>query len=451
MIKKNVNGANLFVVDDITPEDGAMVQALYSRSAESVETHLEKIKATGSGKFMSSFYVNYGHKSIADCGTTTLFMEGVSLLAAKAIQDNPLYNGQETSTRYIDMSKQPIVDPVGSKASKAILDNWMNFYRSSQDAVEATVRQRYPATENDLQTEKTRDSYDKAVKARVFDSLRGFLPAGITTQLSWHTNLRQAGDRLLMLTRHPSQEIREMALGLRSILSEQYPSSGLGLSLPAVSGVKQSDGQEARDAWTDKVAAQYTYIPTTDEAEFCSVISTHGLKQYEDLISSRPRGAILPHFLTDLGLITWRSQLDFGSFRDLQRHRNGVCRMPILDTSLGFEPWYLEQLHEDFRAQAQELIEAQTESIRDISDDPVVRQYYTAMGFRVPTSVTYALPAAVYTMELRSGKTIHPTLRRAIHKMIEQFQSALPEVPLHVDMDKDDWTVRRGSQTITAR
>lgn len=457
MMKTNVLGANLFVIDDLNPEDSAMLQALYSRSAASVETHMERIEKTGSARFCEQFMVNYGHKSIADCGSTTLFIEGVSLLAAKAIQDSPMYSGQETSTRYINMSQQRIVDPVGSPESKAILDAWMDFYVSSQEAVEAFVRARYPMTEKDLEMERKEkekgkpSSYEGAVKARVFDSLRGFLPAGITTQLSWHTNLRQAGDKLVMLTRHPSEEIQEIALGLRNLLSQKYPSSGMGLSLPTVSGVNKSDGQEARDQWADKVAYGYTYIPPTDQADFCSVVSTHGLKEYADLIASRPRGAVLPHFLADLGLITWRFPLDFGSFRDLQRHRNGVCRMPLLDTSLGFEPWYLEQLPESLMEKAKTLIEAQTKAITEISDDPVVRQYYTALGFRVPCSVTYGLPAAVYTMELRSTKTVHPTLRKVVHLMIEQFQEALPEVPLHVDMDTDDWSIRRGSQTITAK
>lgn len=47
----------LRIVDDLNPEDEAMLQALYSRSAESVDTHLDKVKQSGSGKFMSQYYV----------------------------------------------------------------------------------------------------------------------------------------------------------------------------------------------------------------------------------------------------------------------------------------------------------------------------------------------------------------------------------------------------------
>ena len=111
----------IFVYDEFNPEDTAMMQALYSRSAASVVEHVEKVKQSGSGKFMEKFYVGYGHASIADCGSTTIFIEGVSMLVAKAIEDWPLYSGQETSSRYIDMSQQAIVDPVGTSLSRTIL------------------------------------------------------------------------------------------------------------------------------------------------------------------------------------------------------------------------------------------------------------------------------------------------------------------------------------------
>jgi thymidylate synthase ThyX len=58
---------------------------------------------------METFYVGYGHASIADCGSTTIFIEGISILADKAIQDWQLYSGQETSTRYIDREDKQLL------------------------------------------------------------------------------------------------------------------------------------------------------------------------------------------------------------------------------------------------------------------------------------------------------------------------------------------------------
>lgn len=461
----------LRIVDDLTPEDVAMLQALYSRSAESVDAHLEKVKQTGSGKFMSSFYVGYGHKSIADCGSTTLFIEGVSLLAAKAIQDWPLYSGQETSTRYIDMSKQPIIDPFGTHESQNVLDRWMHFYVTKQGPVSEIIRARYPRRDGEKP-----ETYDRAVKARTFDILRGFLPAGITTQLSWHTNLRQASDHLTSLEQHPSAEIAQIVDQLRMLLAEKYPSSGFGRSLATVSGVDNKDeaARIAREEWEFLVADQFTYsvdrryhhhltgidavcrmTPSWTRAGMPLSELVKDGSRYAEILKTRPRGCVLPHFMSDLCAFTFDFLLDFGSFRDIQRHRNGVCRMPLLDTSWGFEPWYLEQLGE-LSKEAETLIDEQRHTIgmrlgMGESNREVKRQYYNALGFRVPCTVTYALPALLYVLELRSGKMIHPTLRRVIHGMIKRFKHEHPEVALHVDMDPDDWSVRRGEQTITEK
>lgn len=458
-LKREHPGTKLFIVDDLAPEDLAMLQALYSRSAESVETHLEKVVKAGSGKFMSKFYVDYNHKSIADCGTTTFFIEGVSTLAAKAVQDWPLYSGQETSTRFIDMSKQRIVDPVGTDQSGEILNAWMAFYKAHSDRVCDEIRKRYPRREVEKE-----DAYEKAVKARSFDILRGFLPAGITTQLSWHTNLRQAGDHLGYLTKHPSQEIASLGESLRGMFGECY-SSSTGVGQAGVSAVTDDEGKREqaraeRDAWDRQVVEAYTYpaengFPTFGFAkekavQFRTTINPYELAHYKRL-AGRPRGCVLPHFLTDLGQISFSFLLDFGSFRDIQRHRNGVVRMPILTTEWGFEPWYLDQLDGELAGEARKLLQHLSPLISSVTKDRVERQYYVALGFRVPNQVTWGLPAALYVMELRSSKTVHPTLRRVTLGMVESFRERFPDVAIHADMDPDDWSIRRGSQTITAK
>lgn len=453
----------LLIVDDLTPEDIAMLQALYSRSAESVEVHLEKVKQSGSGKFMSNYYVGFGHKSIADCGSTTMFIENVSLLAAKAVQDWPLYSGQETSTRYIDMSKQPIIDPFGTPESKAILDAWMAFYVSKQDVVGEIIRRRYPKRDGEKQ-----EAYDRAVKARSFDIMRGFLPAGIATQLSWHTNLRQAADHLIGLNVHPAREISDIARSLTELLDGRYPSSGFGRHMAMVSGVSNKDEavNVARAQWEAKVAREFTYSTTLDPAHDQIMVSqVHGrpiellvgarnlgLRRYAEMLATRPKGCVLPHFMTDLGQYTFQFLLDFGSFRDLQRHRNGVIRMPLLNVDWGFERWYVTELG-DLWQEADALIDTQKARIRALPEDPVARQYYCALGFRVPCEVMMGLPALLYFFELRSGKTVHPTLRKQVHGMIKIFQKNHPhdQIALHVDMDPDDWDVRRGEQTITEK
>ena len=413
------------------------MQALYSRSAESVVTHAEKVKQSGSGKFMEKFYVGYGHASIADCGSTTIFIEGVSMLVAKAIQDWPLYSGQETSSRYIDLSKQAIVDPVGTAESKKILDRWMDFYLTNQPTVAVHLRQKYTR-----RVDEDEAVYERAIKARTFDILRGFLPAGVTTQLSWHTNLRQAWDKLALLRHWPLEEVREAAQTIHKQLQLKYPSSFSHKLYPEQEKYWQTLGEKL----TYYLEKKYNndFAATTN-------IKSGELLKYRNILNQRPAKTNLPHFLAELGSCSFDFLLDFGSFRDIHRHRHGVCRMPLLTTRFGFNEWYLEQLSVDLVKQARTLIENQKAAIAALRAPREILQYYIAMGFNVSCRVSYGLPATVYVTELRSGKMVHPTLRRVAHKMDKFLRRKFPILSLHSDLDPDDWDVRRGLQDIKER
>ncbi len=320
--------ANIFLHDEFNPEDTAMLQALYSRSPESVEKHTEKVKKTGSGKFMETFYIGYGHASIADCGSTTLFIEGLSILADKAIQDWPLYCGQETSTRYTDMTKQSIIDPLNTKESQQILKNWLDFYKSSLGPMREYLQQRYPRKAG--QEDKI---YERAIKARAFDILRSFLPAGITTQLSWHTNLRQAYDKITWLRAYPLPEVQQIASNLEQILKEHYPHSFC-----------QPVDEAAENYRRHILTHNYYYNPDqVVNFRFTTNIKDQDLEKWSYALTNRPPKTSLPYFLSELGQCTFEFLLDYGSFRDIQRHRHGVCRIPLLTSQYGFEPWYLEE------------------------------------------------------------------------------------------------------------
>ena len=123
--------------------------------------------------------------------------------------------------------------------------------------------------------------------------------------------------------------------------------------------------------------------------------------------------------------------------------------MPLLTTDIGFNNWYLEQLPDDLKIEAQNLIVKQKTAINQLEIAPEIRQYYIAMGFNVACRVSYGLPAAVYVVELRCGKAVHPTLRKVAHKMHDTLQKEFPNLKLHSDLERDDWDVRRGQQDIT--
>lgn len=459
----------VFVIDDQHPEDLAMLQALYSRSPASVVEHLEKLKASGSGKFMESYYVGYGHASIGDCGTTTLFVEQVSMMVAKAIQDHPLYNGQEASTRYLDFSKQEIVDPYNHPESRKILDRWMELYNRTLPKLIDGLKKRYPFDPDEYKNEKI---WSNTLAARAFDIARSLLPIGTTTLLSWTTSLRAARDHLRRLKHHPLPEVRDTAQKIFAELIKKYPHSFNAKDI-------ETDA-DARDAYAARFASRNHFASLDDLTKQFRISSEeqHSLKDGEivvrsenidvrtmrkveaEALAARPKGAHLPWRMEAYGRYNYLFLLDFGSFRDIHRHRNGVCQVPLIDGWYGFNPWYLGQFSEHLESKEAaaliQNIDAQFSAINDLyqkglEPTPLLNQYLYPMGTQALIHASYSVPETIYVGEIRSAKTVHPSLRPIAQKMLNVLKRDLPGIALYGDMETDSWSAKRGEQTITSK
>ena len=437
------DGGQIVILDPgatLSPEATAMLQALHSRSTEGIDGHLTVLAERGADKFMSTYYVGYGHKSIGDCGTAIVFIEGVSMLAAKAIQDSKLYNGQEASTRYIDFAAQPFIDPIGSTASCDVLETWRAFYLDAVTATKAALPERFPK-----QADEKDSTYEKAIAARAFDICRGFLPAGASTNLAWSSTLRQFADRVAQLRHHPLAEVRTIADRLEDALIATYPNS--------------FDTEKKRYEKTEAYVAEsmrYYYYHDAETPDMHLVrdgIDHAALGAYRDLITARPPKTELPKWLGAYGEAAFAFTLDFGSFRDIQRHRAVTQRMPLLTDELGFNTWYLEQLPEAIRERALQLLKDQTEAIRALGDDHIVAQYYLPMGYNISNYLAGDLPALVYLVELRATSLVHPTLATRAAEMAELLGTTYHDVglTLHLDPDPGRFNVKRGEHDIEKR
>ncbi len=442
--QKIKGGGEVILLDTgtiIDAEAEAMLQALHSRSTGGLMSHLKILEKRGSENFMANFYVGYGHKSIGDCGSITLFIEGVSMLAAKAIQDWPLYSGQESSTRYLDFTKQKFIDPVSNKDSKKILESWREFYKSSLPALKEGLKKRYPKLEGE--DEKV---YEKAISARAFDILRAFLPAGASTNLAWHSNLRQVADKLLYLRHHPLEEVRNIAHAIEKVLKKRYPSS--------FSHKKYDETENYAE-----LAMQNYYYHNKSCPSFKLSKDSLDKKALQDkavqkLLKKRPNSKTeLPKYLSLLGELGFEFQLDFGSFRDLQRHRSLKQRMPLLTLDLGFENWYLDELPKELKEKALRFLKEQEKYIKAISKGKHLRQYYIAMGYKIANKISGDLPALVYTAELRSTRFAHPTVRKVAFEIIKHLDRKLAKygLKLYPDKDPNRFDTKRGLQDIVLK
>jgi thymidylate synthase ThyX len=460
---------DIFVIDDQHPEDLAMLQALYSRSPASVMAHLEKLKQSGSGKFMDQYYVGYGHASIGDCGSTTVFIEQVSMLVAKAVQDNPLYNGQEASTRYLDFSKQSVVDPYKHPASAAIQARWMEIYNRTLPLLTEGLKRQYPFNAVDYKSERV---WSNTLSARAFDIARALLPIGTTTLLSWTTSLRAARDHLRRLKYHPLPEVREAATSIFKSLKDKYPHSFQGNEL--------DPSDSPRDVYAARFAERTHFISVenihhqfepTQEAwaslhsgnivAYATCLDREGLKKNEAAtLKDRPLSASLPWRLESYGRYNFLFLLDFGSFRDLQRHRNGVCQIPLIDGQFGMHPWYMQEcaaflsaadfthLKNDILGQLDAIKALPTHGIETTTP---LNQYLYPMGIQTLVHASYSVPETVYIGELRSAKTVHASLRPIAQKMLGVLRHDFPDMALFGDHDEESWSAKRGEQTIASK
>ena len=425
----------LTVVDEYDPEVIAMLQAFYSRSHRPIKERLETLGTDNIQikEALKKYLINYGHKSIGQCGHTTVFIEGVSILAAKMYEDSALFSGQETSTRFIDFQHQPIHNPLNIQG---LQQKWIDFYVMAQEPVMQHIAQ-----QQDLDLDNEKDF--AAAKARTFDVLRAFVPAGCSTQLSWHTDFTHASDRLVQLCQHPLEEVRLVSAAIAGYLQTkyQYACADLDLTIEKVKDYYEYNNrglnylvapEEELDKWPSFLAQQFT--------------ATH-LRTLDGL--ERPKGTPAPRHLQYQGRFQFKYKLDYGSFRDIQRHRPCVQLQPILTTRYGFHNWYIDQLPTTIKHQALLLIESQTTLINKLYEfhkDTDI-QYYIPLGFIVHGLLDCDYPQALYISEIRTSKFVHPTLRKLAQK-IAHVTSNYKFCNMYHDMELNDFTVRRGQQDI---
>lgn len=392
-----------------------MIQAFYSRSTMSIVNRLEVLGDT-EDKIKSALrntYIGYGHESVGEMGYITVFFEGISMLAAKAIQDNQLYVGQESSTRYIDFANQPMVIPADAENPnlfKDIQGKLREFYVDCLPAVVDEIKRQFPYNED-----VDKSIYNKTVKARAFDIMRGFLPAGSTTNVAWTGNFRIIGRHLIKLMSHPLLEIRELAGKAYSKLIIDYPNSFRKLN--------EKDFNKKYSFYSLELS-EPTGFSATNYGNSVDLSKEDGdAYRFFDLICS--------------------DRLDFGSYRDLQRHRRLEWVPPLLTTQLGFNEFYLQNIPVKFLGRARELL-----SLCDGGNETKEnKQYLLPMGYNVNILMKFNVTQALYMAKLRSSKTVHPTLRIWAQKL-GRFLKEEYNLDAGVDYNEDNWTLKRGAQDI---
>ncbi len=101
----------------------------------------------------------------------------------------------------------------------------------------------------------------------------------------------------------------------------------------------------------------------------------------------------------------------------------------------------------NFKKKRQNFWLEQEKRIAKLKTSKEIKQYYVAMGYTVTVKITCSLPSAVYIAELRSGDTVHPTLRREAQRMGNAIKECVPNIAMHHDTSPGQWNIKRGLTT----
>ena len=210
------NQTEVFAVHGADPEILAFAMAKYSRSSLSMRESLTEISSQRASQFLSTFYFQYGHRSIADLAHIAFAVERLSLLAAIALVDETRWDGQERSTRYQNFLQSGWFFPDFGKDStsaqlySATIENLFAAYQRVSAAVHDLLRSRVPRPEA-LQPE----AYERTLKARAFDVARYLLPLATNTSLGQIVSARTLETQVSRLLSHPAAEVRLLGQKLR--------------------------------------------------------------------------------------------------------------------------------------------------------------------------------------------------------------------------------------------
>ena len=292
----------VYALTGIQPEVQAYAMAKYSRSRQSMRRTVAELSAQRAEAFLESFYFQYGHRSIADLAHVAMAVENVSILAAIAVVDQQVWDGQERSTRYQDFARTGYYTPDAVAASPeapayttaadALFTEYASLSKELTTLLVETVGK--PETMDD-------GDYTRTLRARAFDVSRALLPLATITSVGQITSARTLERQISELLSSPLAEIRAVAEDLRaacqSAAFDPAVSAAETLHL-ALDGVHlPAEAQDALAALTaalDRTAAAPTLVKYTAPLVYQIATAQEMRQAATELLGDIPRDPVSP-------------------------------------------------------------------------------------------------------------------------------------------------------------
>ena len=447
------------------PEVLAYAFAKYSRSPLSIRKSIQTITAEKSREFLEDFYFQYGHSSIADNAHISLALENISEIAAFALEDEQLWDGQERSTRYQNFDKSGYFIPASVRRTPLeslyvqdadfLLKQYAFFSaRCFEQLIKTTPRP----------TDMKQDAYERTIRARAFDVARYWLFNGMLTSVGQITSARTLEGQISRLMSSEYPELRELGQKMKeACIGEPFCPEGKNEPPVAPTLVKytapnsfqttlRNDMQKEAMrllSWGSRMKSeQYVklapFLRLEDEIistllyeashypyhEIISLVYSMNKKKRERIIelalSHQGTHDPLPRAFAAGYKIQFDVVMDRGGERDLHRHRNCIQIHQNLSVERGWEvpPLVLEmELAEVYNSGMAQAGKTVRELRREIGVDA---DYLLPFGYRSATLYKTHLAQAAYMIKLRSKPQGHFSYRKVVCQMYDQLVGRFP-------------------------
>lgn len=194
----------------------AFAGARFSRSALTAEELFSEIHVSkkSAQEKLANIFVNYGHASVGDMAMLFAYIENVPrYLMKEFFYSSALGGGQERSSRYQDFStaQPPLTSLYLDKNNSEITRQYQALFRQLISLYEQYLPQVTEAYTQIYQPESDNRSHASALQARVFDTVRYFLPAGTNTSGAYITSSREWARLIQVLRSNGSQPEQYLA------------------------------------------------------------------------------------------------------------------------------------------------------------------------------------------------------------------------------------------------
>jgi thymidylate synthase ThyX len=438
--------------EELDLEFGAPVSA-----ADDSQLSLAREKAR---QFHEKWVVGYGHASVAEHAVAHVAIEDVSIIASKVIEDARLAAFTEKSTRYVRFEPGAFYCLSDLEASAAVEDAVATLrflfetYSSLFDPVMERVRSSHPRGED-----QTEGAWTAACRAETCDVLRYLLPAATHTNIGLTANARTLEHLISRMLSHPLAEVRrtgqlvkqEAAVVIPTLIkyADEQPylrDTPAALAQAAdgpFAGAPQPSADVALVRWPEDaeelLAAALAYeVGQGPWEQVRARVAQLGPAWQRSLIaeSLKRRGPhdqplrVFEHLYYTFDIL-----VDYGAFRDLQRHRMATQTTQLLTTEHGYSvPEALEAY--GFGARFEESMERADRSYRRLAAEfPNEAQYVVPLAYRKRVLFTWNLRELHHFIPLRSSRQGHASYRRIAQQVFRELERVHPFLASFIRVD----------------